>query len=85
MCGTLNVRGRQHTAPRCFGSQCHDRQRGGIIRRAENWHSPVRLTIIRLIERTYDRRRRQRRLGKLSPVEFETIMEGAVTLAAQGT
>jgi putative transposase len=31
----------------------------------------LRLAIITWIERTYNRRRRQRRLGKLTPVEFE--------------
>lgn len=34
------------------------------------------------IERTYHRKRRQRALGKLIPIEFETIMEPAVSLAA---
>ncbi|WP_083311211.1 transposase [Actinomyces sp.] len=29
-----------------------------------------------------DRRRRQRRLGKLTPIEFEAIMKDTVTLAA---
>lgn len=33
----------------------------------------LRLAIIIWIERTYHRRRRQRRLGKLTPIEFETI------------
>jgi transposase InsO family protein len=33
----------------------------------------LRLAIITWIERTYHRRRRQRRLGKLTPVEYETI------------
>lgn len=42
----------------------------------------LRLAIIHWIEATYNRRRRQRRLGKLTPVEFETIMKPAVALAA---
>jgi len=29
------------------------------------------------IERTYNRRRRQRALGKLTPIEFETVFEAA--------
>jgi putative transposase len=33
----------------------------------------LRLAIITWIERTYHRRRRQRRLGRLTPVEYETI------------
>lgn len=33
----------------------------------------LRIAIVTWIERTYNRRRRQRRLGKLTPVEFETI------------
>ncbi len=34
------------------------------------------------IERTYHRRRRQARLGRLTPIEYETIMNPAVSLAA---
>src|SRR5699024_10788900 len=34
------------------------------------------------IERTYHRRRRQARLGRLTPIEYETIMNPAVDLAA---
>ncbi len=37
----------------------------------------LRLAIIIWIERTYHRRRRQRRLGKLTPIEFETINQPA--------
>ncbi|GAB3328345.1 hypothetical protein GCM10027452_00040 [Micromonospora halotolerans] len=33
----------------------------------------LRPAIVACIERTYHRRRRQRRLGKLTPTEFETI------------
>jgi putative transposase len=33
----------------------------------------LRLAIITWIERTYHRRRRQRRLGRLTPIEYETI------------
>ena len=42
----------------------------------------LRLAIVSWIEGKYHRKRRQRRLGKLTPVEFETIMMEAVTLAA---
>lgn len=33
----------------------------------------LRLAIVLWIEKTYHRRRRQQRLGKLTPIEFETI------------
>ncbi|MBG6185138.1 transposase InsO family protein [Arthrobacter sp. CAN_A214] len=42
----------------------------------------IRLAIVTWIERTYHRRRRQRRLGRLTPIEYETIMKPAVDLAA---
>ena len=41
----------------------------------------LRLAIVTWIERTYHRRRRQRALGKLTPIEDETITHTA-TLAA---
>jgi putative transposase len=37
----------------------------------------LRLAIVNWIERTYHRRRRQRGLGKLTPIEFETLHEVA--------
>jgi transposase InsO family protein len=37
----------------------------------------LRLAIITWIERTYHRRRRQRRLGRLTPVEYETLNPAA--------
>ncbi|SNU02018.1 Integrase core domain-containing protein, partial [Ruaniaceae bacterium KH17] len=42
----------------------------------------LRLAIVQWIEGIYHRKRRQRRLGKLTPIEFETIMKDAATLAA---
>ena len=42
----------------------------------------LRLAIVTWIERTYHRRRRQRVLGKLTPVEFETIMTTQAASAA---
>jgi putative transposase len=41
----------------------------------QRWTSreQLRLAIITWIERTYHRRRRQRRLGRLTPIEYETI------------
>lgn len=41
----------------------------------------LRLAIITWIEKTYHRRRRQRRLGKLTPIEYETINQTALTAA----
>ncbi|GAB2528730.1 hypothetical protein GCM10027267_28490 [Paramicrobacterium agarici] len=42
----------------------------------------LRMAIVAWIEGTYHRRRRQRRLGKMTPIEFESIMTTSVTLAA---
>ncbi len=42
----------------------------------------LRIAIVTWIERTYHRRRRQLRLGRLTPVEFETIMTTPATQAA---
>jgi putative transposase len=36
----------------------------------------LRRAIVTWIEKTYHRKRRQRRLGRLTPVEFETINSG---------
>lgn len=46
----------------------------------QRWQSreQLRLAIVLWIERTYHRRRRQRGLGRLTPVEFEAVY----TLAA---
>ena len=37
----------------------------------------LRLAVVVWIERTYHRRRRQRALGKLTPIEFEAVHEVA--------
>jgi putative transposase len=42
----------------------------------------LRIAIITWIERTYHRRRRQTRLGRLTPIEYEAIMTTQVALAA---
>ena len=42
----------------------------------------LRIAIVTWIERTYHRRRRQDRLGRLTPNEYETIMTPTVALAA---
>jgi len=41
----------------------------------------LRLAIITWIERTYHRRRRQRRLGKLTPIEYEMLFTKAALAA----
>ena len=42
----------------------------------------LRIAIVTWIERTYHRRRRQRALSRLTPVEFETIMHPPASQAA---
>ena len=42
----------------------------------------LRIAIVTWIERTYHRRRRQTTLGRLTPIEYETIMTPATTEAA---
>ena len=42
----------------------------------------LRIAIVTWIERTYHRRRRQTRLGRLTPIEYETIMTPQPALAA---
>ena len=42
----------------------------------------LRLAIVTWIERTYHRRRRQARLGRLTPIEFEAIIKPAADQAA---
>ena len=42
----------------------------------------LRIAIITWIERTYHRRRRQDALGRLTPIEYETIMTTPATQAA---
>ncbi len=42
----------------------------------------LRIAIVTWIERTYHRRRRQDRLGRLTPIEFETIMTTPASQAA---
>ncbi|BAX98796.1 transposase-like protein [Mycobacteroides stephanolepidis] len=45
-------------------------------------HQQLRLAIMTWIERTYHRRRRQAALGKLTPIECETIMTTPAKQAA---
>lgn len=51
---------------------------------SQSWATRIelRLAIVTWIEKTYHRRRRQRALGRLTPVEFEAIMTTQVASAA---
>ena len=57
-------------------------QKNVLDRRSWTTREELRIAIVTWIERTYHRRRRQRRLGRLTPIEFETIMNTTVALAA---
>ena len=52
-------------------------QKNVLNRRRWRSRDELRLAIITWIERTYHRRRRQRGLGRLTPIEFETIYTAA--------
>ena len=57
-------------------------QKNVLDRRSWTTREQLRIALVTWIERTYHRRRRQRRLGRLTPIEFETIMNTTVALAA---
>ncbi|OMI84647.1 transposase [Streptomyces sp. M1013] len=57
-------------------------QKNVLDRRSWATRQELRIAIVTWIERTYHRRRRQRRLARLTPVEYETIMTPAAALAA---
>ena len=57
-------------------------QNNVLDRRQWATRDELRIAIVTWIERTYHRRRRQKRLGRLTPVEFEMIMRPAVAQAA---
>jgi len=46
-----------------------------VLNRRPVWDTrdQLRTAIVHWIESTYHRRRRQRRLGKLTPIEYETL------------
>ena len=48
-------------------------QKNILDRQRWSTQEQLRLAIVTWIEKTYHRKRRQRRLGKLTPIEFETI------------
>jgi transposase InsO family protein len=49
-------------------------QKNVLDRRVWATREELRIAIVRWIERTYHRRRRQDALGRLTPIEYETIM-----------
>lgn len=57
-------------------------QKNVLDRRSWTTREQLRIAMVTWIERTYHRRRRQARLGRLTPIEFETIMNTTVALAA---
>lgn len=57
-------------------------QKNVLDRRRWTTREQLRIAIITWIERTYHRRRRQQRLGRLTPIEYEAIMTTQVALAA---
>jgi transposase InsO family protein len=57
-------------------------QKNVLNRRSWATREDLRIAIVTWIERTYHRRRRQDRLGRLTPVEFETMMTKTPALAA---
>jgi hypothetical protein len=57
-------------------------QRNVLDRQRWDTREQLRIAIVTWIERTYHRRRRQARLGRLTPIEFETIMSNAASQAA---
>ena len=57
-------------------------QKNVLNRKAWRTRDELRTAIITWIERTYHRRRRQARLGRLTPIEYETIMAPKTALAA---
>jgi len=57
-------------------------QKNVLNRRSWATRDELRIAIVTWIERTYHRRRRQARLGRLTPIEFETIMTKTLALAA---
>lgn len=57
-------------------------QKNVLDRRSWTTRDQLRLAMVTWIERTYHRRRRQARLGRLTPIEFETTMTTPAATAA---
>ena len=58
-------------------------QKNVLNRQSWATREELRLAIITWIERTYHRRRRQKALGKLTPIEFKTINNMALAVLSQ--
>src|SRR5699024_4891400 len=56
-------------------------QKNALDRRRWTTRDELRIAIVTWIERTYHRRRRQARLGRLTPVECEAIIESPAVAA----
>jgi putative transposase len=57
-------------------------QKNVLDRKRWTTREELRIAIVTWIERTYHRRRRQARLGRLTPIEYEATMTTQVALAA---
>jgi transposase InsO family protein len=57
-------------------------QKNVLDRRTWTTREELRIAIVTWIERTYHRRRRQAALGRLTPIEFETVMATPALKAA---
>lgn len=57
-------------------------QNNVLDRQAWVTREELRIAIVTWIERTYHRLRRQSGLGRLTPIEYETIMTSSVALTA---
>lgn len=57
-------------------------QKNVLDRRSWHTQEELRIAIVTWIERTYHRRRRQTGLGRLTPIEYETIMTTSASQAA---
>ncbi|WP_241748401.1 IS3 family transposase [Streptomyces sp. M3] len=57
-------------------------QKNVLDRRTWATRQQLRIAIVTWIERTYHRRRRQKRLARLTPIEYEAIMTPPAALAA---
>lgn len=57
-------------------------QKNVLDRRRWATRQDLRISIVTWLERTYHRRRRQDRLGRLTPIEYEATMTTAAPQAA---
>ncbi len=58
-------------------------QKNVLDRRSWATRQKLRIAIVTWTERTYHRRRRQAPLGRLTPIEFETVMTTPALQSAQ--